>query len=283
MFPSARRLVALTAAGIATLTVACQADASSHPGRATSRPTATRATAAAPAGARPAATHFAGNPTVGALFLPGGYPTLHTCTASVVRTRAGNVIMTAAHCVTGTGAGYRFAPGYRNGKTPYGVWSVKAAYGAPAWISRQDPHRDWAFLTVAPRTVNGRRRTLQSITGANRLGDTAATGSSVTVIGYGAGANDEAIRCTAHVYRHDGYPAFDCGGYVGGTSGSPWLHKTRLGPVVTGDIGGLHQGGCTPSTSYSPPLGTPAHQAFYRAAHRAKADVFPAPGSDGCT
>jgi V8-like Glu-specific endopeptidase len=231
----------------------------------------------------PSAQHFAGVAKVGALFLPGAYPTLHTCTASVVKTKSRNVIMTAAHCVTGNGTGYRFAPGYRNGKTPYGVWSVTGAYGAPGWISRQDTHRDYAFLTVAPMQWNGTMRTLQSVTGGNRLGRTAQRGDRVTVIAYAAGSNDEALRCTTSVYIHDTWPAFDCGGFPGGTSGSPWLRSTPHGLVIDGDIGGLHQGGCTPSTSYSPPLGKPAQAALARAVSHAKSDVFPAAGSDGCS
>jgi hypothetical protein len=242
-------------------------------------------TAAAPAAvtAHHAARHFRGVASVGALFLPGLYPSLHTCSASVIRSSAGDVIMTAAHCVSGSGVGYRFAPGYHDGKTPYGVWNVTAAYGDPAWISGQDPHRDWAFLTVADRRIHGRLRSLQSVTGGSRLGHTARRGRRVTVIGYGIGRNDRPIRCKATVYRHRGYPAFNCGGYVGGTSGSPWLRRTAAGRVVVGDIGGLHQGGCTPSTSYSPPLGKPAHRALSRAGHGKHADVFPAAGSDGCS
>src|SRR4051812_29743107 len=153
------------------------------------------------------AQKFNGVPTVGALFVPGAYPSLHTCTASVVRSASGDVIMTAAHCVTGTGTGYRFAPGYHDGKTPYGVWSVTAAYGDPAWIARQDPHRDWAFLVVSDRQVSGQARSLQSVTGANRLAGTAATGSRVTVIGYGVGGNDQGLRCATRGYRPGGPPA----------------------------------------------------------------------------
>ncbi len=229
------------------------------------------------------AQHFAGVPTVGALFVPGAYPMLHTCTASVISTRAGDVITTAAHCVTGTGVGYKFAPGWRNGKAPYGVWNVTAAFGAPGWIDKQNPHRDYAFLTVANNTISGESRTLQSVTGADRLGRTATAGDTVKVIGYGLGSKDEALRCTTHVYLHSGYPAFDCDGFVSGTSGSPWLRKTSHGLVVGGDIGGLHQGGCTPQTSYSPPLGRPAHRTLHRAAGGRNGDVFPAPGSDGCS
>lgn len=228
------------------------------------------------------AQHFAGVPSVGALFVPGAFPAIHTCTASVVRTTSQNVIMTAAHCIYGSAAGYQFAPGYRNGKTPYGLWSVTGAYGAPGWISQQDPHRDYAFLTIAPMMFNGKQRTLQSVTGGNPLGRTARAGDSVTVIGYALGNNDEALRCTIPVYIHNTWPAFNCGGFPSGTSGSPWLRSTPRGKVIAGDIGGLHQGGCTPSTSYSPPLGKPAQTALARAVSHAKADVFPAAGSDGC-
>jgi hypothetical protein len=231
----------------------------------------------------PEAQHFAGVPTVGPLFLPGAYPGFHSCTAGVVRSTAGNVIVTAAHCVTGTGVGYRFAPGYDNGATPYGVWSVTGAYGAPAWMSRQDPHRDWAFLTVARQQVDGHSRSLQSVTGAHRLGRTAIPGDRVKVIGYALGSGDQALRCTTSVNGVGGYPEFDCDGYVGGTSGSPWLRKSSHGVVISGVIGGLHQGGCTPASSYSPPLGKPAHRALARAASGTGPDTFPAPGSDGCT
>ena len=229
------------------------------------------------------AQNFAGVPTVGALFVPGAYPSLHTCTASVIRTKAGNVIMTAAHCISGTGVGYKFAPGYRNGMTPYGVWNVTAAFGAPGWIKNGNTRRDYAFLTVDKQLFNGKPRKLQSVTGANSLGRTAEAQDKVTVIGYALGSNDEALRCTTTVYMHGKFPAFNCGGFPGGTSGSPWLRKTDHGLVVSGDIGGLHQGGCTPSTSYSPPLGKPARRALARAAHNQSPDFFPPPGSDGCS
>src|SRR4051794_21782210 len=235
------------------------------------------------AAAPPSAEHFAGVPTVGPLFLPGAYPGFHSCTASVVPSPAGNVIMTAAHCMTGTGVGYRFAPGYDDGATPYGVWSVTGAYGAPAWMSRQNPLRDWAFLTVARQEVDGHSHSLQSITGAHALGRTAVPGDHVKVIGYGAGSNDQALRCSPYVNGVGRYPEFDCDGYVGGTSGSPWLRKSSHGVVVSGVIGGLHQGGCTAASSYSPRLGKRAHHALVRAGSGTDPDVFPAPGSDGCS
>jgi V8-like Glu-specific endopeptidase len=220
---------------------------------------------------------------VGALFPPRGYPLLHTCTASVIDSASGDVVLTAAHCVTGSGVGYRFVPGYRDGKTPYGVWSVTAAYGDPQWIHGRNPRRDWAFLTVAERRLDGHLSSLQSVTGGHPLGRAAVAGSRVTVIGYAVGGADRALRCDALVYLHRGWPAFDCGGFVGGTSGSPWLRHGRRGISVTGVIGGLHQGGCTPSTSYSAVFGNQARRSLARAARHGRADVFPPRGSDGCS
>lgn len=227
---------------------------------------------------------FDGTPTVGALFMPNAYPILHTCTASVVRSKSHNVILTAAHCMTGTGKGYVFAPGYHNGKTPYGIWHVTAAFGSPAWIHQRagSTKHDWAFLRVASSTRNGKSVRLQDVVGGNHLGHTAKVGASVHVPGYPVGAGGKPITCEATVYHHGGYPAFDCGGYVGGTSGSPWLTGHGKHRTVTGVIGGLHQGGCTPATSYSSPLGSSAHTAHKRAAHHHTGDTFPAPPGDGC-
>src|SRR5206468_3901099 len=145
-------------------------------------------------------------------FLPGLYPGAHTCTASVLRSRHGDVIVTAAHCMTGSGLGYEFAPGYDKGKTPYGVWRVTAAYGSARWIRSQDPQRDWAFLTVAPKRRGGKTVTVAQVTGGNRLGAVARSGRKVTVPGYPVGTADAPITCRATVYHHRGYPAFDCGG-----------------------------------------------------------------------
>jgi V8-like Glu-specific endopeptidase len=201
-----------------------------------------------------------------------------------VRSDSRNIIVTAAHCMHGTGKGYDFAPGYVNGMTPYGVWHVTAIYGDAQWRRQgeKSTKRDWAFLRVASRHRRGKVVRLQDQTGGNRLGFTVRTGQVVSVPGYVFGTADRPITCRTGTYRHQGYPAFDCGGYQGGVSGSPWLRGHGRHRQVVGIIGGLHQGGCTPATSYSSPLGNPAHRALRRAEHRRPADTFPTPPSDGC-
>ena len=237
-------------------------------------------TAHAPSGTG-RARRFAGTATVGALFASAS-STAHFCTASVVRSPRGDVLLTAAHCIRGTAAGYVFAPGYYDGISPYGRWTVTAAYLDRGWLGRRDPRRDFAFLTVASRTIDGRQVPIQQLTGANGLDLRPLPGERVTVPAYPAGTDDEQITCTVAVYYDGPYPAFDCTPYPGGTSGAPLLVSTPQGTLVAGVIGGLHQGGCFPFTSYSAPLGEPAWRAYSAAVADAQGDTAPAADSDGC-
>jgi hypothetical protein len=73
------------------------------------------------------ATPFGGTPAVGALVTidgPGKLRT-HFCSASVVDSPAGNLVITAAHCLASRTPGrFAFAPGYDHGGAPYGIWAV---------------------------------------------------------------------------------------------------------------------------------------------------------------
>jgi len=226
--------------------------------------------------------------SVGALFFPsvGGVgPALglpHECTASVVDSPRHNLVLTAAHCIAGNGFGYQFAPGYFNGHLTDGLWTVNAVYVNAAWRTAHDPQHDYAFLRIAPRVVNGRRVNIQDVTGANTLGIAPSPGTVVTVIGYAAGSGDAPSTCTVATYVHAGYPAFDCDGFVSGTSGSPWLVGTPGSAKIVGVIGGLHQGGCTSATSYSSAFGADTAADLQRAISGTHPDfVSPAP-NDGC-
>jgi hypothetical protein len=218
--------------------------------------------------------------TVGPLFLSvlGLGPALrlpHYCSASVVHSPRHDLAITAAHCVYGTGFGIEFAPGYTNGAAPYGVWSVRHAYVDPAWKADRDPQHDIAVLELGARAG----RNVEDVVGpAPRFGAAPPAGTPVTVDGYVAGSGGTPITCTAPVYYTDGYPSFDCGGFADGVSGGPWLAGGR----VVGVTGGLHQGGCTPATTYSAAFGPDGRALLARARAGAPGDVVPIPGSDGC-
>jgi V8-like Glu-specific endopeptidase len=263
----ARRIALAVAAGLAVTApiVALPAAASAKP----------------PAGTKKA-HRFAGVPTVGALFESASSQT-HFCTASVVTSTRGDVLITAAHCLQGSAKGWSFAPGFRHGVSPFGRWRVTGAYLDPQWIAHQNPLRDFAFLTVAPKRIMGVTTQIQSVTGSNALGTAPQKGETVTVPAYPHGKANDPITCTAKVYFKGVFPAFNCNPYVDGTSGSPWLAVTPGGEFVVGLVAGLHQGGCFTYTSYSPPLGQAARAVYRRAAAGAKPNIAPKAGSDGCS
>jgi V8-like Glu-specific endopeptidase len=177
----------------------------------------------------------------------------HSCTASVVASPGGNMLVTAAHCIHGgSGGGYRkglvFAPGYAGGRAPYGVWTVRAMFVDREWASTADPDDDVGFIILQP--LSGRN--IAGVTGANTLGLNTRFGELVTVTGY-PGDGDRPVTCTGRASRHSATQMrFYCGGFTDGTSGGPWV--TRTGEVI-GVIGGYQTGGDTPSVSYSPCFG----------------------------
>lgn len=236
------------------------------------------------AGAEPQATTVVSIPRVGPLFFPSvlgssvrlGLP--HECSASVVHSPNHDLVLTAAHCIAGNGLGYDFVPGYHDGIAPFGIWSARHVYVDAAWIRSKDPQHDYAFLEIAPTLWHGAVRRVEDVVGAYTLGIAPAAAMRVTVDGYVAGVNDRPITCSAAVRYTGGFPTFDCGGFANGTSGGPWLR----GSVVVGAIGGLHQGGCTPDTSYTSAFGSDTVADWQRAASHGRPDFVPVAGSDGC-
>jgi hypothetical protein len=174
-----------------------------------------------------------------------------------------------------------FVPGYRNGTSPYGRWTVTAVNLTPDWMRSQNPQDDFALLTVAPATIDGRRTEIEQVTGAYKLGGNPRSGVAITVLGYPTGS-DNAITCGTTVYFTGAFPSFNCSGYVNGTSGGPWLVPTASGARIVGVIGGLNQGGCVDSTSYTSLLTQAARTVYAQASDHAAPDVAPAPRSDGC-
>jgi V8-like Glu-specific endopeptidase len=194
---------------------------------------------------------FSGTAAVGALFTTShGKPAGHFCSASVVNSPAGDLVITAAHCVSGT-SDLVFVPGYDQGATPYGVWSVTKVYTDRSWEASADPNDDVAFLQVSQP---GSIVPIEDVTGAEQLAIGTSAQQLVEVIGYPDGA-DEPIACRNWTREPmSDQLEFDCGGYTDGTSGGPFLAdvnpETGQGTVV-GVIGGYEQGGLTPQVSYS--------------------------------
>lgn len=195
--------------------------------------------------------------TVGALFVrPTSGPLMtHFCTGSVVDSPAGDLVITAAHCLIGrTASQVVFVPDYAHGKHPYGVWVASKIIEDPEWMSSSDPNDDFAFLVVHRP---GSSVPLQTLTGGEVLGVGASAWQTVEVSGYPDGL-DGPITCEnpARDYSLTQF-VFDCGGFTDGTSGSPLLASAGpLGETVIGVIGGYEQGGDTASVSYAAKFST---------------------------
>jgi V8-like Glu-specific endopeptidase len=210
--------------------------------------------------------------------------TFHACTASVIRSPGHNIIMTAAHCLAeGNGKGYLFAPGYNNGKRPYGTWTTTAAYASRSWVKHDgDQRQDFVFFTVAPRNIHGTMTNIQDVVGGNNLGLRPKRGESVRITGYPLGIGGQAITCQTTVAFVAGFPTTHCYGFADGTSGGPWLAGSGKTRTVVGTISGLHQGGCSKAVANSTQLGAPAQAVLRRAEQGQGAVSMPARPGDGC-
>ncbi|MEW2134746.1 trypsin-like peptidase domain-containing protein [Streptomyces sp. NPDC005435] len=195
---------------------------------------------------------------VGALFEAGPDGRVrggHFCTASVVRARGRDLIVTAAHCLSGKRGDLAFVPGYRDGRAPYGVWRVAERVLPEGW----DEDSDVAFAHLAER--DGKR--VEDVVGGNRFVTGQTTGATaVTVTGY-PDTRQVPIRCTNKpVAFSRTQQRIACPHFPGGTSGSPWINGD--GQVV-GVLGGHQRGGSTPDVSYSVVLGRGAARLYERA------------------
>ena len=207
-------------------------------------------------------TPFGETSAIGALFTldPSGQLQSHFCTASVVDSPAGDLVVTAAHCMQGQPAGQvAFVPDYASGQEPYGVWTVTQVFVDKSWISSGDPDDDFAFLIVSKP---GSKVPVQDVTGGEAIGLSQSAGRTIEVAGY-PDTQDALLSCqnTVLAYSQTQFE-FDCAGFTDGTSGSPLLADgVALLPagkaakngvdVVIGVIGGYEQGGYTASVSYA--------------------------------
>ncbi|MFJ3927450.1 trypsin-like serine peptidase [Streptomyces sp. NPDC090022] len=232
-------------------------------------PTAPTAPAPTDRDQRGAETAPAAEPTVGALFSPGddGDPE-HHCSASVVHSPGADLVVTAAHCVH-TG-GFRtnlvFAPGYRDGVLPYGVWVPTRIHVDRRWSEDHDPDHDIAFLEVRRPGHPGAR--LEDLTGGERIAFRSPLPAPARLLGY---PNDAEAPLSCRNTARTAGPTqvrFDCTGFPDGTSGGPLLTGAD-GPAGTGTLIGViggRDGGGDDATSYSSRFDDAAEALYERAA-----------------
>ena len=207
---------------------------------------------------------FGGTPAIGALFtFSNGKLGTHFCTASVIQSPHSNLLVTAAHCVTGTTGAIAFVPGYADGNAPYGIWPVARVFTDQAWDTSASQDDDVAFLEVSD---NDTSTPIEDETGAEQLGIGLPPTELTEVIGYPNGAHQPVICQNWTKAFSATQLEFDCGGYPDGTSGGPFLVRidqaTGQGTVMA-VIGGYEQGGDYSDVSYSAAFG-PAVRSLYQ-------------------
>ncbi|MFJ3977593.1 trypsin-like peptidase domain-containing protein [Streptomyces sp. NPDC090021] len=265
------------------------------------KPTPTPVTLPAPAPVRPALPRipaagpgvgqdFGGLPVVGRMFLVKGGGS-YFCTASVVASPGRNLIISAAHCLTGSDTQQvAFVPQYTRAKPrPFGMFPVlrTAAGRSRIWIDQryrtQGVNRaaalDVAFAQVGPGPKGFR---VQDVVGGNRLVTGAGYAHArVALIGHPSAAARPRLcvnRTTKYTSADSRIPGsflrIACTGYPGGTSGGPFLlrldGRTGTGDVV-GVIGGWKTGGDRPDVSYSSYFGADIRKLYEKAVAGAKA------------
>jgi V8-like Glu-specific endopeptidase len=207
----------------------------------------------------------------------------HFCTASVVDSPAQDLLITAAHCIYNASSGgyvsdIVFIPDYRDGQEPYGAWTVARLLVSSQWRSSANPDYDFGFVVLNARAGQN----IEQILGANKLGTDTQYEYLVHVTGYPDSGNSP-ISCVNWTSRQsDTQLRWECSGYTGGTSGSPWVAhfstRSRTGTIV-GVIGGYEEGGNTPSVSYSVRFGAAVQSLYQQAITTSSASPSPSPVS----
>jgi V8-like Glu-specific endopeptidase len=163
----------------------------------------------------------------------------YVCSGTLVGGGQADVVLTAAHCVSGgPGRGgaedwatnWMFVPGYRDGQMPYGEYTARKFFVMPDWTgpaggSEQD---DVAFVQIATGTLYGSAGAASPPPGlpvAFTGSQDAALPGRAYVFGYPSLAPYTGLYpnyCAGAVAVAGGSAAMACG-MTAGDSGGPWL------------------------------------------------------------
>ncbi|MCP3395313.1 trypsin-like serine protease [Bradyrhizobium sp. CCGB12] len=173
----------------------------------------------------------------------------YICSASLIKP---GLVITAAHCVAKFGSNqyysdWEFHPGYRDGISPFGKWTVKKAYVLKSYLDGSDSCKvagvvcknDIAVLVlVAQRNSYPGKRTGWFAFAWNGGGFTPQRITHLTQLGYPA-----CLDNAGYMQRNDSQGAVDSANsdntivgslMCGGSSGGPWIMNFGVQPALTG-------------------------------------------------
>ncbi|GAB7035583.1 hypothetical protein JCM4914_70440 [Streptomyces platensis subsp. malvinus] len=208
---------------------------------------------------------FDGLPQVGTFFWTDGTHTGRFCGGTVVRSPLRNLVVTAAHCLRAPDPKRHlsFVPQYHDGLKPHGIYPVDRIYLDQRYYDLgTDGGARWDYAVVR-LGVRADGAEVEDVTGGYDLVPYPGYHHrNVRLIGY-PGHSDttqpKPLDCTSSTHRYTStdpaapgdFLEIACAGYIGGTSGGPFLVRDFTGYALIGVIGGYHTGGDVPDVSYS--------------------------------
>ncbi|UJR16949.1 hypothetical protein I4U23_003847 [Adineta vaga] len=175
--------------------------------------------------------------TTGRVFWSCSSNSLSCCSASVVPSTSGDVIVTAGHCVYDTTAlkwlincNWIFVPAYYNGTAPYGRWPARQVAALNSW-TQSNPNFNYDVAFVALSLVNGKH--INQLTGSQSLGFNYPRNRPTYAFGYPVNlAKGEVLQLCTGIPSASRYTANSYVGQglsncymTGGCSGGPWLQS----------------------------------------------------------
>jgi hypothetical protein len=183
------------------------------------------------------------------VFRIDGHIEPYKCSGSVIDSPAGDVVLTAGHCVIDpeTGAvaeSVIFDPGYRETNKPYGDFAASSFVTTPEWSSTaatSDPDEagDLAFLVLAPSVKTG--QSVEATVGGFQVAFEQPREGTYTQWGYPADPPYNGEILYSHTTPYAGadlsYPAGErpikiASDFTAGASGGPWTVGPASAPTV---------------------------------------------------
>ncbi|WP_171168834.1 serine protease [Streptomyces sp. I05A-00742] len=219
----------------------------------------------APAAPVPPSKPFDGVPQVGTFFWTDGQGQGRFCGGTVVRSPYHDLVVSAAHCLRRPDPKKQlsFVPQYHDGLKPHGVFPVEAIYIDQRYYDLgTDGGARWDYTVVRLGDRQDGTAVERATGGFDIAFHPGYRHADVRLIGY-PGSSDakypKPLDCRSSTRRYTStdpkapgdFLEIPCAGYVGGTSGGPFLVRGVRGYTLIGVIGGYHTGGDTPDISYS--------------------------------
>lgn len=215
--------------------------------------------------ATPPSHPFDGLPQVGTFFWTDGSNTGRFCGGTVVRSPHRDLVVSAAHCLRSPDPKRQlsFVPQYHDGRKPHGIYPVERIYLDQRYYdlgTNAGARWDYAVVRLGTREDGAE---VEEVTGGfDLLPYPGYAHRNVRLIGYPGNkdtTHPKPLDCTSSTHRYTStdpaapgdFLEISCAGYIGGTSGGPFLVRDFTGYALIGVIGGYHTGGDFPDVSYS--------------------------------